>query len=65
MIKSVSSYPLSTILDIESQVIYTILRYPREYKWGKNSWSADAIEGRTATLVQNAMKLFELPPGAV
>ena len=38
MIKSVNNYPVSTLLDIESNIIYAIPRYQREYKWGKGSW---------------------------
>lgn len=38
MIKSVNNYPISTLLDIESNIIYTIPRYQREYTWGKNQW---------------------------
>lgn len=38
MIKSVNNYPVSTLLDIESSVVYAIPRYQREYKWGKASW---------------------------
>src|SRR5690554_5596033 len=40
MIKSVFNYPVSTLLDIESGVIYTIPRYQREYTWGKGQWDA-------------------------
>jgi len=38
VIKSVNNYPVSTLLDIESSVVYAIPRYQREYKWGKGSW---------------------------
>ncbi len=38
MIKSVNNYPISTLLDIESHIVYAIPRYQREYKWGKGSW---------------------------
>lgn len=38
MIKSVFNYPISTLLDIESNVVYTIPRYQREYTWGKAQW---------------------------
>ena len=38
MIKSVYNYPISTLLGIESNIIYAIPRYQREYKWGKGSW---------------------------
>lgn len=31
MIKSVYNYPVSTLLDIESGVVYAIPRYQREY----------------------------------
>src|SRR5690554_3262671 len=40
MIKSVFNYPVSTLLDIESGVIYTIPRYQREYTWSKGQWDA-------------------------
>ena len=38
MIKSVSDYPISTLLNIESNIIYSIPRYQREYTWGKPQW---------------------------
>lgn len=38
MIKSVFNYPISTLLDIESNIIYSIPRYQREYTWGKPQW---------------------------
>ena len=38
MIKSVSDYPISTLLNIESNIIYSIPRYQREYIWGKPQW---------------------------
>jgi hypothetical protein len=40
MIKSVFNYPVSTLLDIESTVVYAIPRYQREYTWGKWQWDA-------------------------
>jgi hypothetical protein len=40
MIKSVFNYPVSTLLDIEANVIYAIPRYQREYTWGKWQWDA-------------------------
>jgi uncharacterized protein with ParB-like and HNH nuclease domain len=40
MIKSVFNYPVSTLLDIESNLVYRIPRYQREYTWGKNQWDA-------------------------
>ena len=40
MIKSVYNYPISTLFDIESGVIYTIPRYQREYTWGRPQWDA-------------------------
>ena len=36
MIKSVNSYPVSQLFDIEAGVVYAIPRYQREYTWGKN-----------------------------
>ena len=47
MIKSVFNYPVSTLLDIESNLVYSIPRYQREYTWGKTQWEAlfdDLIE---------------------
>lgn len=38
MIKSVSNYPISQLLDIDSNVVYHIPRYQREYTWGKWEW---------------------------
>lgn len=40
MIKSVNNYPVSSLLDIETAVVYAIPRYQREYKWGKWEWDA-------------------------
>lgn len=40
MIKSVYNYPVSTLLDIESGVIYAIPRYQREYTWTRGQWDA-------------------------
>lgn len=40
MIKSVYDYPVSTLLDIESGVIYAIPRYQREYTWSRAQWDA-------------------------
>lgn len=40
MIKSVNNYPVSTLLDIESDVIYVIPRYQREYTWSRIQWDA-------------------------
>jgi len=40
MIKSVYNYPVSTLLDIESRVIYAIPRYQREYTWSRAQWDA-------------------------
>lgn len=40
MIKSVNNYPVSTLLDIESPIIYAIPRYQREYTWSRSHWDA-------------------------
>ena len=40
MIKSVYNYPVSTLLDIESGVVYAIPRYQREYTWSRVQWDA-------------------------
>lgn len=40
MIKSVYNYPVSTLLDIESGVVYAIPRYQREYTWNRAQWDA-------------------------
>ncbi len=38
MIKSVNNYPISELLNIESNVLYAVPRYQREYTWGKSEW---------------------------
>ncbi|GAB4324085.1 MAG: DUF262 and DUF1524 domain-containing protein [Candidatus Zixiibacteriota bacterium] len=38
MIKSVGSYPISQMFDIESSVVYVVPRYQREYTWSKSHW---------------------------
>ena len=38
MIKSVNNYPISQLFDIESNVVYAIPRYQREYTWSKSHW---------------------------
>jgi uncharacterized protein with ParB-like and HNH nuclease domain len=38
MIKSVNNYPVSQLYDIESNVVYSIPRYQREFAWNKNQW---------------------------
>lgn len=38
MIKSVNNYPISQLFDIESNIVYSIPRYQREYTWSKNQW---------------------------
>ena len=38
MIKSVNSYPVSQLFDIEAGVVYAIPRYQREYTWSKTQW---------------------------
>jgi uncharacterized protein with ParB-like and HNH nuclease domain len=38
LIKSVNNYPVSQLFDIDSNVIYAVPRYQREYTWGKNQW---------------------------
>lgn len=40
MIKSVYNYPVSTLHDIESGVVYAIPRYQREYTWSRAQWDA-------------------------
>jgi len=40
MIKSVTNYPVSQMFDIESNVIYLIPRYQREYTWKKEQWES-------------------------
>ena len=40
MIESVNKYPISSLMDIERQVIYAIPRYQREYTWGRAQWDA-------------------------
>ena len=50
MIKSVFNYPISSILDIESNIVYSIPRYQREYTWGKFQWERlfdDLMENET------------------
>ena len=38
MIQSVQNCPISQLFDIESNVVYAIPRYQREYTWGKWDW---------------------------
>jgi hypothetical protein len=38
MIKSVNNYPVSTLLDVEINLVYEIPRYQREYTWGRWQW---------------------------
>ncbi len=38
MIKSVNSYPLSQLFDIDSNVVYHVPKYQREYTWTKREW---------------------------
>lgn len=38
MIKSVNNYPVSQLFDIESNVVYAVPRYQREYTWSKSQW---------------------------
>lgn len=40
MIRSVNNYPISQLFDIESNIIYTIPRYQREYSWFKTHWES-------------------------
>lgn len=40
MIRSVNHYPISQLFDIESNIIYTIPRYQREYSWVKSQWES-------------------------
>lgn len=50
MIKSVFNYPISSLLDIESNIVYSIPRYQREYTWGKFQWERlfdDLMENET------------------
>ncbi len=50
MIESVNKYAVSSLLDIEGQVVYVIPRYQREYTWGRGQWDAlfdDLLENST------------------
>ena len=38
MIKSVNNYPVSQLFDTDTNVVYAIPRYQREYTWGKIQW---------------------------
>ncbi len=38
MIKSVNSYPISQLFDIDSNVVYHVPKYQREYTWTKREW---------------------------
>lgn len=40
MIKSVNSYPVSQLFDIEAGVVYAVPRYQREYTWSKSQWES-------------------------
>lgn len=46
MIKSVNSYPVSQLFDIDAGVVYAIPRYQREYTWKTDQWESlfDDIE---------------------
>lgn len=47
MISDVKNFPISTLFDIESKVVYSIPRYQREYTWSRFNWEAlfdDVIE---------------------
>ena len=38
MIQSVNNYPVTQLLDIEANVVYSVPKYQREYTWGKIEW---------------------------
>lgn len=38
MIQSANDYPISSIFNVESNIVYKIPRYQREYSWGKTEW---------------------------
>jgi uncharacterized protein with ParB-like and HNH nuclease domain len=38
MIKSVNSYPITQLFDSETEVVYAIPRYQREYTWSTSQW---------------------------
>ena len=38
MIRSVNNYPISQLFDINTNVVYVIPRYQREYTWTKREW---------------------------
>ena len=40
MISDVKNYPISQLFDIETNVVYAIPPYQREYTWGKREWEA-------------------------
>jgi len=47
MISDVKNFPISTLFDLESKVVYNIPRYQREYTWSRFNWEAlfdDVIE---------------------
>jgi len=51
MISDVKNYPISSLFDIESKVVYTIPRYQREYTWNRGNWEAlvdDVLEAEGA-----------------
>lgn len=50
MIRSVSNYPISQLLDIDAKLVYVIPKYQREYTWGKEQWENlfdDILENAT------------------
>ncbi|HOQ74407.1 MAG TPA: DUF262 domain-containing HNH endonuclease family protein [Limnochordia bacterium] len=38
MIRSVKDYPISQLLDVDSNITYYVPKYQREYIWGKEEW---------------------------
>ena len=57
MIKSVYNYPVSTLLDIESGVIYAIPRYQREYTWSRAQWDALFVQSTELVYGQQHMTM--------
>lgn len=53
MIKSVNNYPVSQLLDTETNVVFRVPRYQREYSWGKVQW-----ESLFDDLIENAPGYF-------
>jgi uncharacterized protein with ParB-like and HNH nuclease domain len=65
MIKSVNNYPISQLFDIESNIVYNIPRYQREYTWGKWEWENlfdDILENENGYFLGSIICINQAPP---